>query len=180
MWRGRHQPDHSQNHRAPLGGLFHSARYARLRSTTRPAAIPRKHTPQMGNQPWKRTYKGWPDSGRAYLGSSPTWISTLKGLNPNDQEAGKVISTFPAPVPPSPLNEPAIRGASALSHKQPSNYAARANRFCRPCSQGRGPSAKGGSFRWPFLLLLQDADPLHHRASGRENRLGPGWNNFCF
>ena len=28
--------------------------------------------------------QGWPDSGRAYLGSAALCISTLKGLNPND------------------------------------------------------------------------------------------------
>src|SRR5271168_4600326 len=60
MWReAEHPPDRSQNDRPPLGGLFHSARYARLRSTTRPAADSRRNRTLMRNQTQKGTYKGW-------------------------------------------------------------------------------------------------------------------------
>src|SRR5665213_2388342 len=71
MWYGYNiQKDARESPRPPLGGLFHSARCARLRSTTRQGAAPRKQTAQMINQTRKTTYKGWPDLGGPTLGKS--------------------------------------------------------------------------------------------------------------
>src|SRR5665213_243443 len=80
MWYGYNiQKDARESPRPPLGGLFHSARCARLRSTTRQGAAPRKQTAQMINQTRKTTYKGC--ESRATLGPFQPKFTTLKGLN---------------------------------------------------------------------------------------------------
>src|ERR1700735_4853470 len=63
-----HKTDNQGSRGPPLGGVFPSARYARLRSTTRQGATPRRETAQMRNQTWKRTYKG-----KASLRATP-WV----------------------------------------------------------------------------------------------------------